>query len=455
MTTVKKRKDSVLRPLLRLSIPSMVGLLANSLYQLVDGIFIGQFAGKIPLAGVTIAVPLQTSLLAMAFLFGAGSNALYSIASGSRDEHRKKVIVISTLVGSFITILLAIGLVMLFMDPILRVFGGTGEVLEYAKTYMYILTPFFIFQAMAIIYENLLRAAGNSFVPMLALFSGALLNIILCYIFVGILDMSVVGAGISTAISILLSFLIDYIYVKWKKPPINIPIKRSLISIKAYWEVCASGFSAFANQIAFSIRALILNRLVLFAGGDTALVMVGIITRLDSFMIIPVFGLVHGMRPIVGHSYGSKNYSRIKKCLLLVLASSTIYLLIMWTIVLLFSKQIASLFINDPNLIITGGSVIVTVHLGLFLVGFNIVNSTFFQSIKKNGLAFFFSIMNPILIFMPLAFAAAYFGNSVNDIWRVYPITDVITSSITAITFIITMKRLKRELDTKPPTLDS
>lgn len=449
MANLHLGKTSVSSLLWRLSIPSMTGLLANALYLLINGMFIGKFIGSEAFAGVTIAYPVQMILFSFTLLFGTGANALFSIASGEKDSNKVKSIVVTTVLGSFVTLISISLITFIFLEPILVVFGGRDAILQYALDYMILIIPFFIFQGMAIVYENLIRASGNSIVPMLALIASAILNVALGFLFIPVLKMGVAGAALATGLAEIAAFLIDFLYVKFKCPVLNVPLRPKGFSFKVYRDVCISGFSAFGNQLAFSFRAFLLNNAVLATGGNMALIMVGVITRLDSFLIIPVFGLVHGMRPIVGYAYGSRSYERIKECLKLGLISATVFLSLMWGFVLLFSESIMKFFVDDPVLIKYGGPVLIITHSFIFIIGLNIVGATFFQSLRRNGLAFFFSVVNQLVIFMPLVLIAQYMGLHVNFIWGVYPVTDIITAFLLIFALILVMKNLKKELAPK------
>ena len=446
MSNLNLGKTPVGQLLFKLSIPSMAGLLANALYMIINGIYLGKFVGPEALGGVTVAYPMQMILFAFTLLFGTGGGTLLSIAYGAKDNSKVKKIIASTLlfgVATYITICI---LTFIFIDPILTAFGGTGATLEHGKTYLLLLLPFFTFQGVSLIYENFLRSSGNSIMPMVAMISGAIMNILLGYIFIPVLELGTIGAGLATGLAETFGFIVLFIYVRAKTHHLRATFNKFTLSFKVFKEVVASGFAAFANQLAFSIRALVLNILALSLGGESALIMVGIITRLDSFVIIPVFGITHGLRPIVGYAYGSNNYNRIKNCLKIALLSATAFLTIMFILIVTLTPQIMGIFVNEVELIDYGIPILVLTHSGLSIIGFNIIGGMFFQSIKRNKMAFFFSLFSPLVLFVPLTILMANITGNIWAVWAVYPLVDVVTCIIIIIALTIVVRKLKVEI---------
>lgn len=449
MNNLSLGKTPVGKLLFKLSIPSMAGLLANALYMIINGIYLGKFVGPEALGGVTVAYPMQMILFAFALLFGTGGGTLLSIAYGSKDDSKVKKIIATTLsYGVVIYISLCI-LTAIFIEPILMAFGGSGATLEHGKTYLLYLLPFFTFQGLALIYENFLRSNGNSITPMIAMISSAVMNIILGYIFIPVLGLSTVGAGLATGMAETFAFIVLFIYIRKKALNLRATLNKFTISFTIFKEVVASGFAAFANQLAFSVRALVLNILSLNLGGESALIMVGIITRLDSFVVIPVFGITHGLRPIVGFAYGSNNYNRIKDCLKIALISATVFLSIMLILILAFTSQIMGLFVNEIELIEYGIPILILTHAGLSIIGFNIIGGMFFQSIKRNKMAFFFSLFSPLFLFVPLTVIMALITGNIWAVWSVYPLVDVLSSVIIIIALILVVRKLKGEIEVR------
>lgn len=438
--------------LFKLSIPSVAGLLANALYMIINGIYLGKFIGPEALGGVTAAWPIQMILFSFALLFGTGGGTLLSIAYGKKDAYGKeennkiKKIISSTLIFGTITYVMLCIFTFIFIEPILTTFGGTEITLEHGKAYMLSLLPFFTFQGLTLIYENFLRSSGKSIMPMISMISGAIINIMLGYIFIPVLKIGTVGTGFATGISEIFSFIMLFIYIKVKIPHLRATFNKFTISFKIFKEIISSGFAAFANQVAFSIRALVLNILALKLSGENALVMVGIITRLDSFVVIPVFGITHALRPIVSYAYGNNNYTRIKECLKISLISATIFLTIMFILIVILAPQIMKIFVNKIELIEYGVPILILTHIGLSIIGFNIIVGMFFQSIKRNKAAFFLSVFSSIVLFIPLTIIMA---SIVGSIWVAYPLVDGIAFIVTIIILILVIKKLKIEIDLK------
>lgn len=446
VSNLNLEKTPVGQLLFKLSIPSMAGLLANALYMIINGVYLGKLVGPEALGGVTVAYPIQMILFAFTLLFGTGGGTLLSIAYGAKDNSKAKKIIASTLIFGIITYIILCVLIFIFIEPILIVFGGAGATLEHSKIYLLMLLPFFTFQGLVLIYENFLRSSGNSIMPMISMISGAIINILLGYVFISVLEMGTAGAGLATGMAEIFGFVVLFIYVRAKAHHLRATFNKFTISFKIFREVVTSGFAAFANQLAFSIRALVLNILALKLDGENALIMVGIITRLDSFVVIPVFGIIHGLRPIVGYAYGGNNYDRIKSCLKIALISATVFLTTMFILIITMTPQIMGIFVNVIELIEYGIPILILTHAGLSIVGFNLIGGMFFQSIKRNKMAFFFSLFSPLILFVPLTIIMANITGNIWAVWAVYPLVDMIACIIIIIALILVVKKLKTEI---------
>ena len=446
MNNLNLEKMPVGQLLFKLSTPSMTGLIANALYMIISGIYLGKFVGPEALGGVAIATPIQMILFAFALLFGTGGGILLSVAYGAKENSKVKKIISSTIIFGVITYITLCILVFIFIEPILITFGGTGTILEHSKIYLFPFLLFFTFQGLALIYKNFLWSNYNSIMPMISMISGAIINILLGYIFIPVLKMGTLGASLAAGIAETFGFIILFIFIKAKAYNLKVTFNKFTVSFKIFKEVIISGLAAFTNQLAFSLRDLVLNILALKLGGENAIIMIGIITRLDSFVVIPVFGIMHGLRPIVSYAYGNNNYNRIKNCLKISLISATIFLTTMFILILTLTPQIVGIFINKIELIEYGIPILVLTHAGLSIIGFNIIGNIFFQSIKRNKVAFFFSLFNPLMLFIPLAIIMA---NTTGNIWIVYPLVDIFSCIVIIIALTLVIKKLKAEIDKK------
>nr|WP_300006239.1 MATE family efflux transporter [Tissierella sp.] len=432
--------------LLKFSLPAIVGMLVNALYNVVDSIFIGRGVGDLALAGVTVGLPLMTIFMACVMLIGMGATSLISIRMGQKKEEEAEVIVGNALV-LFIVIgitLTALGLI--FIKPILRSFGASPATLPFAVDYMRIILLGSVFMAIGLGMNNFIRAEGNPKIAMNTMLIGAITNIILDYIFIFIFKWGIKGAAIATIMSYMVtSTWVIYHFISGKS---KLKIKRDNLKLKALMvkSILIIGFPTFAMQITSSIQHLILNRSLAHYGGDMALAAIGIIMSVSTLLVMPAMGISQGAQPIIGYNYGAKRYGRVKDTLKLSLAAASIIVTLGYLVSRFWPAQLIGLFNQKPELVELGTHAIGIFFKFLPLIGVQIMSASYFQAVGKPRQATILSLSRQVFIFIPLLLILPLRWG-LEGIWWSGPLSDVAAFVLTGVWLWFEIRHLTRTED--------
>ncbi|HAZ37016.1 MAG TPA: MATE family efflux transporter [Clostridiaceae bacterium] len=430
--------------LFKFSLPAIVGMMVNALYNIVDTIYIGHMkgTGSTALSGIAITFPLSTIIMAFGMLVGVGSSSLISIRLGQkRKEDAEKILsnafVLDIIISSAVGILGYI-----FVEPTLKLFGAKGDVLIYAKSYISIILLGAPLQNIGFGMNNVIRAEGNPNRAMITMLSGAILNIILDPIFIFVFNMGVEGAAIATVISEALNTFLVVSYFASSKSHLHIKkdyLKPNAPIIK---DIFAIGMSPFFMQIASSAVTTFYNQGLLTYGGDKAVAAMSIINKISMLIFMPIYGINQGSQPIIGFNYGSKKYDRVKKTLGLAIKAADIIACIGFVMVEFFPSILIKLFnTEDTELIAIAVRGIRIDLMFLPIIAFQIISSNYFQAIGKAKISMFLSVLRQVIILIPLILILPrFFG--LNGLWFSAPVSDIVSAVITAIFLIRNIKSL-------------
>jgi putative MATE family efflux protein len=439
--------EKISKLLLKFSIPAIIGMLVNALYNVVDRIFIGRGVGTLGIAGITIGFPLMLILLAFAMLVGIGATALISISLGEQDKEKAEhimgnAILLLVMIAAFISVA---GL--WFMDPLLKLFGASAEVLPYAKAYLRIILYGAIFQNLGFGMNNFIRAEGNPKMAMLTMLIGAVLNTILDPIFIFVFHLGIQGAAWATILSQFISAMWVIYYFRSGKSILKIYRKNFKLHIPTVGRICAIGSAPFAMQLAASVLTVILNNSLRFYGGDNAISAMGIINSISMLILMPIFGINQGAQPIIGYNYGAKQYERVKKTLRLAIVAATGVVLIGFVITRVFPEELICLFNNkDKELIAFGTHALKIFLIFLPIIGFQVVSASYFQAVGKPKQAMFLSLSRQVLLLIPaLLILPRYYG--LDGVFMAGPASDLVSSIITGIFIFRELRQLDQKHD--------
>ena len=426
----------------KFSLPAIVAMLVNSLYNIIDRIFVGRGVGSIGIAATTVAFPLMLILIAFSMLIGIGATALISIRLGEQKKEEAEKII-----GNAMTLLIILPMILtviylIWADPILILFGASAEVLPYARDFTHIIMLGAFLGAISMGMNNFIRAEGNPRLAMYTQVSGTVINIVLNYVFIFKLGLGIKGSALATlsgqlfsAIWVLSYFISGHSLVKirLKNLKLQMPIVASIVTI---------GFAPFAMQLANSIQNLILNKTLIVYGGDMALSAIGIIMSTATILFMPIVGLSQGAQPIIGYNYGAQQYDRVKETLKIAVIAGTGIAVAGFLAIQLWPTQIAGLF-SEGNQALTNmtAQAILTFFVMFPVVGFQIICSNYFQAVGKPVQSIILSLSRQVLLYIPLLLVLPHFWG-IDGVWRTAPIADGLAVLLTATLIYFEMKHV-------------
>lgn len=447
--TARIGTDRIGRLLLRFSIPAIIGMLVNALYNIVDRMFIGYGIGPQGIAGVTISFPLMMATVSFSILVGVGANTLFSIRMGEgRLKEAERIL--GNAFGLLFFIPLAAALVaLLFLDPLLRLMGASEELLPLARTYARIVLAAAALSTTGHGLSHFVRSDGHPYVSMAAMILGAVVNMILDPLFIFVFRWGMAGAAWATVISQGLSFAWCLGFFLMPKEGIRLRRRNLRLDFRQIvWPLLGIGFAPFAMNLANSLLNMILNRGLGQYGGDDAIAVMGILSAYLSLIFMPVFGLTQGAQPLMGYNYGARKYRRVRRLFWTCAVAATLLMTFGWCLSQLFPVPILRLFVAaDSRLIPLGVRALRIFTLAFPIIGFPIIGGQFFQAIGKPVQAGFLALTRQVILFIPFILVFPRFWG-LNGIFFAAPTSDVLTTLISI--FLVTrqlhvLRRLERE----------
>lgn len=423
----KMTEESVSKIILSLGIPTTISMLITNIYNMADTYFVGGI-GPNAQAATGILFTLQCIIQAIAFMLGHGSGTFVAKYLAQRDINKASSYTTTAFVsgGLMGTLLMVFGLV--FLEPFLSVLGTTDVIMPYAKDYgMWILIscPFLI---CSLVLNNVLRYEGKAFYAMFGLTTGGILNIVGDYVLIEFLDMGVYGAGLSTAISQMISFVILLVlYIKYAQSRISLKLmaKEGII----YLNIFKMGLPSLIRQGLTSISNGLLNNLIKPFGGEAVAAM-SIVQKYSSFVMCVGLGIGQGYQPFASFNYELKEYDRVKKGTKFLLIFGTLAVGALATFGFVFSPTIVEIFQKDSQTIAIGIPAMRYASIGLWFLPITVSCNMLYQSIRKAAMASFMAIMRSGAVLIPVLLV-------VNTLWGLdgiimaQGVSDILTGIIT------------------------
>jgi putative MATE family efflux protein len=440
--SIKMGDQNIGRLLWKFSWPAIVGMLVNSLYNIVDRIFVGRGIGFLAIAATTVAFPIMIIFMAVSMLIGIGATALISIRLGEQKKEEAEKIAANAV---FLLILLPLFLTiiyLLFADPILGLFGASGDVLPYARDFTGIIVLGSVFGSVSFGMNNFIRAEGNPTIAMLTQIIGAVINIVLNYVFIFKFGWGIKGSALGTILGQLFSAIWVISYFLTGRSLVKIRLKNFKLQLSVIISIISIGFAPFAMQIASSIQQMILNKTLLAYGGDLALSAVGIIMSISTLLILPIVGLSQGAQPLIGYNYGAGQYDRVKETLKKAVLSGLGIAFLGYLLIHIWPTQIVGLFSEGDTVLTEMTSPAMLVFFAcLPIVGFQIPCSNYFQAVGKPVQSTILSLSRQVIFLIPLLLILPHIWG-IDGVWRAIPIADVLSVLFTAIFIYFEMKSL-------------
>lgn len=442
--TQRLEKEKPGKLIFEFSLPAIIGMMVMASYNIVDRIFVGRGVGSLAISGIAITFPALIIFMAFSMLIGIGAAAVISIRLGEKKVKEAEETLGNALTLSLITSIIIVAIFYIFLDPILVAFGGTGEVFQYAKDFSVVMLLGGVFQMVSFTMNNIIRGEGNPKMAMTTMIIGAVLNMILNPIFIFWLHWGIKGSAWATVFSQLVSVTWVLAYFFGKKSHVHFHFKNLTLKKDIVKKIFSIGVSPFTMQIGASVVIVIFNKSLEHYGGDMAIASMAICNAVAMFIVMPVFGINQGIQPIIGYNFGAKLYNRVRKVFEIAISSSTIICIIGFFVVMFFSEDIISFFSKgDPELVTIGAKALRIYLLLLPLVGYQIVNGAYFQSVGKPKQAVILTITRQLLILIPALLILPKFFQ-LDGIWIAVPVSDGISAVVSGIFLINELKNLKR-----------
>ena len=421
------------RVLFKFAIPAIFSLLVAELYNMVDTVFVGRYIGPNAIGALTVAFPIQRFLIAIAFLIGVGASTYVSRYSGENNPKKIKSTIVNSLFLTISSLTIIPLLLFLFRGGLLYKLGASEVTFGLTNDYISVIFLGAIFQGLTVVCAQIMTSLGNSKIGLYANSIGALLNIVVDYILVAHLNIGIAGAAIATVASQFVGLL--FVLYKFKDVIKHFDIKLSIKNIVPNVDIAlikgliAVGFSTFVIEISDAVVAVVLNNLLITQGGDNAIIIVGVITKISMFMFIAIIGISSAMQPIVAFNFGARNFDRVKNTVKASIKTVTIISLIFGVFIMYFAPQMISLFLTDVSLLPEAVRALRICIFLLPLVGFYYVGIYYYQAIDEAKKGFRLSLFRQLIVFIPLAIVFVNIFGTIGA-WIAYPVSDLISAVV-------------------------
>lgn len=447
MTTDRKlltelSEKPVFSLLLQYAIPAIVAMVASSLYNIVDGIFIGQGVGAGAIMGLAITMPIMNLSAAFGAMVGVGGSTLLSVKLGEKDYNFA-----AKILGNVITLncIIGIGLgavMLLFLDPILRFFGASDYTIPYARDFMVIVLIGNVFTHLFLGLNAMLRSSGKPKKAMKATIMTVIINIALAPLFIFVLHLGIRGAALATILSQLIVLLWQFKLFSNSNELIHLRRDTYRLERRIVTGSLSIGLSPFLINLCACLVVIIINKQLVSYGGDVAVGAYGIANRMMFFFVMVVIGINQGMQPIAGFNFGAKHYTRLNQVLKYAITIATGIWIVGFIVCVLLATPVASAFTNDEELLKEAAHALRVMNLVVPIIGFQMITIGFFQSIGKAGISIFLSLTRQLLFLVPLLLILPNFYG-LEGIWYSVPIADGTAAITAAIVLIYHMRKFK------------
>ncbi|KAB1460108.1 MATE family efflux transporter [Vibrio panuliri] len=422
---------SIYKQFWRYAIPTVAAMLVNGLYQVVDGIFIGRYVGADGLAGINVAWPVIGSILGMGMLVGVGTGALASIKQGEGNQSGAR-----TTLATGLLLLLAMAPVVsfvlyMFADSFLLWQGAQGRVLELGSQYLHILIFACVFSLGSIAAPFLLRNDDSPNLATLLMVIGAVINIVLDYLFIAYLDWELEGAAMATAIAQMVVTILGVGYFFSDKAKMRLHLSDLRMQVSEIPQIAAIGISSFFMYAYGSMMVALHNSLFAEYGSSVLIGAYAILGYIVTVYYLVVEGFANGMQPLVSYNHGARNQDNIRKLLGVAMGSAVFGGLAFVILLNLFPREFVAVFNSSDTNLMDNAVIGIRLHMfAMFLDGFLVVAGAYYQSVNKGSKAMFVTVGNmviqlPFLFIMPKLMG-------VPGIWIAYPLSNVALSLVVA-----------------------
>ena len=424
--------------------PAIVAMVASSIYNMVDSVFIGQGCGPLAISGLAICFPLMNLSAAFGTLVGVGGATLTSVLLGEKNYDVARRVLSNVFILNVILGVVFTALTMVFLDPILRFFGASSETLPYAREYM---IPILLGNIITHLYfglNSIVRVSGHPQKAMAATILTVALNTALDPVFIFVFKMGIQGAAVAT----ILSQSVSLVWILRTLCDKRELLHFSRSSFRVDWGIArrslSIGLAPFLMNVASCFVVIFINNQFKHYGGDLAIGAYGIVNRLIFIFVMVVMGFTQGMQPIAGYNYGAKQYDRVLKVFKLTVLCASVITTVCFLVGVLFPRTTVSIFTRDEQLISMASHGFSITVLVFWIVGRQIVISNFFQSLGLARRAIFLSLTRQLIFLIPfLALLPRWFGT--DGVWFSLPASDLAAVVVSELMLVSLKKQFRRE----------
>lgn len=434
--------------LLQYAIPAIVAMAASSVYNIIDGIFIGQGVGPEAIMGLALTSPLMSLTAAFGAMVGVGAATLMSVKLGQKDYATAQKIL-----GNVVIMNLSLGIVLgmlllVFINPILRFFGASDVTLPYARSFMSIILVGNVVTHMYLGLNAMLRSTNRPQKAMFATFGTVLLNCLFAPLFIFMFDWGIRGAACATILAQLCMLMWQIKLFSNNADLIHLRCDIIKLDMKIVKEALLVGLPQFLINLCACMVAALMTRSLTTYGGDVAVGAFGICNRLILFIVMVVIGLNQGMQPIAGYNFGAKRYDRVMSVLKRALCVGTIITMTGFIIGMFFPTPFVTLFAKDsPELIQTASHALTCMIIMFPIVGIQIVSTAFFQSIGYAAKSIFLSLTRQLIFLVPAILILPHiYTDPLEGLWHAAPVADALASVLAITLLVLQIKKFKKNI---------
>ena len=432
--------------LMQYAIPAIVAMAASSVYNIVDGIFIGQGVGKDAIMGLALTGPVMSLTAAFGAMVGVGASTLMSVRLGQKDYVTAKkilgnVVIMNVVMGLLLGIVLQI-----FLTPILRFFGASDITLPYAHEFMTIILCGNVVTHLYLGLNALLRSTNRPMKAMYATFGTVILNCLFAPLFIFVFGWGIRGAASATILAQCCMLMWQFHLFSNKDSFIHLERRGLRLERRIVGDSLLIGLPPFLINLCACMVAITVTRSMTHYGGDVAVGAFGITNRLILFIVMIVIGLNQGMQPIAGYNYGAKKYDRLLSVLKKAIMVATIITTTGFLVGTFFAHQCVSIFAKDaPDLIDEAARGFRTTVTFFPLVGIQIVSVAFFQSIGMAGKSILLALSRQLIFLIPaLIILPHVFDDKVFGVWCAMPFADIVSIILSSTMMTLQIRKFRK-----------
>ncbi|MFD0863028.1 MATE family efflux transporter [Sungkyunkwania multivorans] len=435
--------ESIGSLLIKQAVPASIGILVMSLNILIDSIFVGNWIGPIAIAAINVVLPVSFFIAALGMSIGIGGSSIISRALGSNNKERA----LRTFGNQItLTLLFTVSLVVIglwFVDDIIPMFGGKGDIFEPAKIYYTIVLYGVPILAYAMMGNTVIRAEGKPMFAMIAMIIPTVGNLLMDFVFIYIFDWGMYGAAWATTGSYFLCTAFIFWFFSSKNSELKLNLRHLWLKMDIISEIGSLGGVTLARQAVVSITYLLMNNILFDLGGEALVAVYAIIGRMLMFALFPVFGVTQGFLPIAGYNYGAKKYPRVRESINTAIKYASLIATMVFIGLMIFPAEIADLFLSNradlPDKEIMLNAFVLNktptamrwVFLATPIIAIQLIGAAYFQAIGKAVPALLLTLSRQGFFFIPLILILPKFYGELG-VWISFPIADILATIVTA-----------------------